>query len=485
MVSSFIDDGKSAKNFDRPDWKKLEDFIKVNKVDYLIVMKYDRFSRNLSESLQKLEMLEMKYNIRVISVMEPIGIHPKNPMYFEMRTNFLLRAQTEWLVIRDRTKFGINTAQKAGRYLNRAPIGYKNAKDNQNKPIIVIDEIKAKIIRGIFSKFIHGETTYNIGIWAKENGFNLEGKSSIVRVLTNPTYAGLIKVNQFYDDAERLIKGLHEPIVTEETYYRVQNILNYSEKRERTILSDEMPLRSKLLCYCGRPLTGAPSKGKNKYYYYYKCNTHYQINLPAMRLNNQMQQIFDNLGLPERTVQAVKLGLDKYLKEHDVDNTALISEKNKQLNQVQKQIDSLERKYLMNEFPYESYEKWKVKLDEESYVLKTEISNRQQFNKGIKYDVDSLLNMGSIYKVADTVQKQSLLNGVFNNTLYYYDGIYRTPYMLELFQSKALILKEKRLLEYEKPLDYLADLPARSPNVTSIEHFLNFLRIVSEIKKVA
>jgi site-specific DNA recombinase len=27
---TFIDDGKSAKNFDRPDWKKLEAFVKKN-----------------------------------------------------------------------------------------------------------------------------------------------------------------------------------------------------------------------------------------------------------------------------------------------------------------------------------------------------------------------------------------------------------------------------------------------------------------------
>lgn len=254
LISTFVDEGKSAKSFDRPDWKKLENFIKHNKVDYLVVMKYDRFSRNLSESLQKLELLESKYQIRVVSVHEPIGIHPQSPYYFKMRTDYLLGAQTEWLLIKDRTKWGINTAQKSGRYLNKAPIGYLNKRDSQNKPIIVIDVLKTNIIQGIFNLFIRGETIYNIRIWAKSEGFSLKGKSAINRILTNPTYAGLVKVDKFYDDDEKLIKGIHEPIISEEIFYRVQNILNYSEKRERTILNDEVPLRTKVMCYCGRPL---------------------------------------------------------------------------------------------------------------------------------------------------------------------------------------------------------------------------------------
>src|SRR5215203_5430672 len=81
LVATFIDDGKSAKNFDRPDWKKLQTFIKQNhtQVDYLIVCKYDRFSRNTSQALTMLELIEQKFDTRVLSVMEPIHVHPDSP----------------------------------------------------------------------------------------------------------------------------------------------------------------------------------------------------------------------------------------------------------------------------------------------------------------------------------------------------------------------------------------------------------------------
>jgi len=159
IVNTYTDDGQSAKSFDRPDWKKLEQFVKTHQVDYLIVMKYDRFSRNLLEALQKIELLETKYNIRIISVMEPIAVHPLSPYYFKMRADILTGAQTEWLIIRDRTKFGINTAQKNGRYLNRAPFGYLNKRDQFGKPIIVIDDLKAHIIKGISTLLLESQAT--------------------------------------------------------------------------------------------------------------------------------------------------------------------------------------------------------------------------------------------------------------------------------------------------------------------------------------
>lgn len=402
-----------------------------------------------------------------------------------MRADILTGAQTEWLIIRDRTKFGINTAQKSGRYLNKAPFGYLNQRDTNNKSIIVIDELKAPIIRGMYNQFIQGETTYKIGIWAKSEGFILKGKSAVMRVLTNPTYAGLVKVNQYYDDSEKIIKGLHEPIISEDLFNRVQNIINFSAKRERTILNDEVPLRAHLRCYCGRPLTGAPSKGKNKYYWYYKCNTHYQINLNASKLNTQIQEVFNNLSLPENYVNYITKEVDKKVKEYESNSGTKLSEKKRLLNKVNKDIESLEMKYLRNEFEYEAYFKWKTKLNNDLFTLKTEISTKESLSKPIQYDIDKLVNMGSVYKIADTIHKQSLVSAVFNNALYYYDGIYRTPYLLSLFQSKALILKEKRLLEYEQPLNILTESPVSSPNETSIEHLFNFFKVISEIKKVA
>ena len=52
IVKEFQED-YSAKNFNRPEWKRLNAFAKKNKkdIDYLLVVDWDRFSRNVYEAL--------------------------------------------------------------------------------------------------------------------------------------------------------------------------------------------------------------------------------------------------------------------------------------------------------------------------------------------------------------------------------------------------------------------------------------------------
>src|SRR5687767_1141427 len=68
IMETFTDDGYSAKDFNRPDWKRLEKALekRKNEIDYLIVWRYDRLIRNVLEGLNFIEKLEKKWNIRLI-----------------------------------------------------------------------------------------------------------------------------------------------------------------------------------------------------------------------------------------------------------------------------------------------------------------------------------------------------------------------------------------------------------------------------------
>jgi hypothetical protein len=100
-----------------------------------------------------------------------------------------------------------------------------------------------------------------------------------------------------------------------------------------------------------------------------------------------------------------------------------------------------------------------------------------------------LADIKAIYNMAAIDQKQALVKAVFNSELRYRDGVYQTPYLLELFQPKAALLKEKRLLEYEKSLAILGENSVCAPSGSVLEHFeegfnskiKRFLLIISEI----
>ena len=104
ILEEFIDDGFSAKNFDRPSWKELYKLLSKHKkkIDFLLVAKYDRLIRNAAEGLAMLEKLEKDYEVKVISTTECYFSDPHSPAFFKFRADMFVNAKFEYRVIRDR-----------------------------------------------------------------------------------------------------------------------------------------------------------------------------------------------------------------------------------------------------------------------------------------------------------------------------------------------------------------------------------------------
>ncbi len=487
VITIFKDDGQSAKNFDRPDWKLLQKFCKENhhQVDALIVAKYDRFSRNLKEALNMIETLEGKYNIRILSAMEPILLNTESPYFFQFRTQMLMGAQVEWLIIKDRTNAGINTAQKAGRFINHAPFGYKNERDDQGKPIIVIDSEKAIIIRRIYQLFLEGAPLKEIHLEARRMGYKNRSHSAIKWTLQSPTYAGLIRVRAYNGEPEYLVKGLHQAIIPEADWYKVQQRINGEKPMHRTVMNEEVPLRQLLKCINGATLTAGNSKGKKKYFWYYKCRCHPRVNLSAIKLHQQLEEVLKGLSLPDHYILYMQQAIEEKLCNRQSQQQELIASKKKEIQGLQQRLDNVEEKFIEKEIDKETYHKWQSRYRQEIAICQrylTEISEPAE--KQMHLFRENLHKLGQLhthYNKADLHTKQAILRTVFNSQLYYHDGIYRTPWILPGLSLKAATLKEKRLLIIEQPLQKPAELLGCAPTHPQIEHLTRLITILNRV----
>lgn len=65
----------SAKNFNRPQWKKLKYYCTkyYQKIDQVIFTKWDRFSRNAKDAYREIDWFKSK-NIQINSVDNPLCI---------------------------------------------------------------------------------------------------------------------------------------------------------------------------------------------------------------------------------------------------------------------------------------------------------------------------------------------------------------------------------------------------------------------------
>ncbi len=168
-----------------------------------------------------------------------------------------------------------------GYYVFHPPIGYRYEKDKAHGKILVRNEPVASIIAEALEGYANG----TLGSQAEVKRF-LESKpefpksgnsgyvhpSKVKDMLMKPVYAGYVEAPGWNVS---LRKGHHEPLISFAVHQRIQEILGgavYAPARKD--INEDFPLRGFVLCDdCDQPMTSCWSKGRNKHYPYYLCDT--------------------------------------------------------------------------------------------------------------------------------------------------------------------------------------------------------------------
>lgn len=351
----------SAKSFDRPEFKNFLQFAKLkkNRVDTLLITSWDRFSRNITESLNMLSRLE-KMGIQVHAIEQPIDMSvPENKLMLSM---YLVLPEIDNDRRSIKIRGGIRAAYKAGRWPRKAPFGYKNTRDENNRPIIVPHEKNAKHVKHIFQKISMGRSGTEMQSYLKGKGIRAS-HNMISCLLRNPIYTGKIYVPAYQDEPEMFVRSQHDPIISDELFFKVQDVLqeNYVKKKRPVPVTDdeEFVLKGILDCNCcGHRMTASRSRGKSgKRYAYYHCPSCgnqrervFKINdavesvLSDLRFNNSAKTIFNKL---------LELNLKKDGKESIADKKTL----KREIEKLEERVDKLNDMYFDGEMDNEMYKR--------------------------------------------------------------------------------------------------------------------------------
>lgn len=473
LLKIYEDNGQSSYTFDRKAFTDLEKEIK--QAQYLIVYHLDRFSRNMAEAMIKIKQY-LERGIRVRDITESLDMDDYDPNTFMLRAMKFMVAEGELHRIRQRTKKGMVDAALDGRHAYHAPTGYKNARDDRNKPILIIDEQMAFVIRILFREYLNGMNIEELRRMVTRYEFPLKGNSAIQRILANPIYAGFIRVPASKHKPAHLVKGIHDAIISEQDYWLVQERLN--GKTNTVQNREDVPLRGVLYCGCGRKLTAGNSKGKNRYYWYYVC-LDCKINLSANKLHRQFDELLDNLSLDTETLQKYKEKLTRKLEDYLANRGEKMKQIQKELTMVESKIEGVEKKWLLNSVSESSYNKVISELRADQSRLYKELAkantNQQAYWDKLSSILVIISDLRQSFAKLPLEKKHQFVNWVFDSSLGYEKDIYRTPYLLDIFTHNTLTLKEKGLLEIVAPVKNLGEIPRSTRYGNSIEHFHDIL----------
>lgn len=487
VVDTFIDEGYSARNFDRPDIKALFTFIKKNyrQIDYLVVAELTRFSREAGDAINMVKQIQKEYGIRIVSASRSVvyDVYDSNS-FFMMGLEFLL-GNSENIKRQNDINGGIYTAKAEGRWIQGGPAPFGYTKEGTGKDRhLVVRECEAIVVRHIYAQFLNNTPIKEILPEARKMGFRRTSNSAIQEVLQNPLYMGYQDVKSWKDHPGGLfpIKNLPK-IIDEPTWYQVKEKFN-TKGKNRVSITDAFPLRGILKCHCYNQLTGAPSRSKSgKYINYYNCKTPGHNTINATVAHTQMNEMLSHLSLPQRLIEKIRNESELLLTERIKENTSIMEAKKVQLTETEKKLKSIEEKFILNQLNFDSYNTWNRTLSTERHQLSSSIEELNRSESQVLFllqtNLSRLGDLQHIYQISTTLQKQELIRQVFDNALYYQNKAYRTPYVMPVFTHNLLTLKQKALLfvddEMKSPAGWRR--PAHSRTLFDLLSFIDTLRV--------
>jgi len=244
------DDGYSGGDLNRPGIQRIIKEAESGEITHVVVMKLDRLSRSLRDTMHLIEDVFLPNNVAFVSLYE--SFDTSTPFGRAMIGILSVFAQFERENIFERTRSGMQKRVEAGYWPGGGgiPFGY----DYDPAQGILVPNADAEKVRCLYERYLAGGS---LQVIADQLGLKYE--KAAYNILTRKSNAGYI----VYNGQEYV--GRHEAIISPETYEQAMAML--AERSARKLVSKSSHLLTGL-CTCGKcgaRLRYAPwGKGRSK-----------------------------------------------------------------------------------------------------------------------------------------------------------------------------------------------------------------------------
>ena len=441
LVKIFREEGKSAKTLERPALIDCLNFCYKNKSEIfsLIVYKLDRLSRQTSDYLAVRKQLA-QYGIDLISISEPTGTNPAEKF---IETVLAASAQLDNEVRASRAMDGLKARFESGLYLGKPPVGYTAVKNQVGRSIAVPDKIMFSKVRESWAVMESGTKTLsqiakymnNLDIrtfWAGRN-FKFTKKSA-GRIFRNKFYMGISESKRWGE-----IRGKHKPMITQESFWKVQAILDGRTVTpvgiRRLRIHPDFPLRRIVKCFNGHKLTGGWSKYHQ--YAYYFCPQRCTKSIPKDNIEKAIVKLLRKITPTQGTIEMFNLLLYEEYYERYTKLETKQKQAEKDTLELRQMMVKLVKGHTQGKYPDDVFDEMKAEFEHEM-IAKQTILNESIIKK---YDIDSVVNFSKAflkdlakpYIIGEPEQKITLISSIFPEGLTWKNNLFELPKLNSMF----------------------------------------------------
>lgn len=453
IVEFFEDNGITGTNYKKlKELQRLHKYIKNHDVNAIICWRLDRISRNDTEFYTYTMSLVESLNMTIVSTSQFPDIRDIPRVLIGV---YLGLATDEVNNTKKRTKDTMQHRAEQGYLLGKAPIGYLN-KRKDGHGIIVIDEVNAKYVKKAFELYATGlytmkmvsEKLYNMGFKNKHDMQYPVAK--IEHILKDITYTGKFKYGKNDDGTDKIIQGVHEPIIPLSLFNKVQS-MRRNDGKPNSKHSDKT--YSKLIkCTCGCYLCGSHSKGAHNSgnYIYYRCTDKKRIHTSIVSIKQEtldevFSEVFSSIHIPQKAVELLKPRIVRALDElYSIENQVYNKNINR-LTELTTLIKKAHEERLLGKSPL-SEEEFYTQMNQwqdEKMVISENIKKVSGMNKTIYSNISTIMkflqNLPDTYANADTLGKQRLLRMIVDEVTYDTEAQHLSIKLKPIFQAFKII----------------------------------------------
>ena len=318
LYDTYIDNGWTGTNTDRPAFQRLLKDIEKRKVRALVIKDFSRFSRDYIEAGNLLENVFPCLGVRFISVSDRYDSFETDGSSESLLIPLKNLINSYYSVdISRKVSTAIQARQLAAAYIpSMIPYGYIKSETQAYR--FEPDPETRDIVARIFQMRIDGMPLNRIARTLQEEGIPSPGKLRYMRgtttdkryaasrwsaqlikqILRNPTYLGSLVFgrmptalylgrpnyqSEFDESKWRVLEGMHEPLVTQEVFDRARAMADQGRKeweerlakREERRAADTPLFRGILFCGdCGSQMRYSRCYHKNKSHGSYYCGAY-------------------------------------------------------------------------------------------------------------------------------------------------------------------------------------------------------------------
>lgn len=308
VVAEFVERGRSGRSLERPELRRMLEYIQDRPVDFVIVHKIDRLARNRADDSAITKTIQGA-GAYLVSTTEAISTTPSGRLL-----HGIMASIAEFYSQNLATEVMKGMRQKAiqGGTPGRAPLGYLNERrfdDGREIRTITVDSERAEHVVWAFHAYATGEWSVtrlateleSRGLTTRPGPNTPAGPltvNGLHRLLRHPYYKGVVVHNGVEHP------GRHDPLIDPVTWATVQDILTSRRNGERSREHDHY-LKGTVFCIeCGRRLIVQHTRTKTgRVYEYFVCHRRRDATcqqrkaLPIAQVEQRVEDLYRTIEL--------------------------------------------------------------------------------------------------------------------------------------------------------------------------------------------